>query len=1060
MVGLLRRRWREHPSALAAVVAAVLVSLLVIAALRAFSAGIADASVRGAVAAARPDQRVIAVTLPLRPGTTEAAEAVVTRATAGITGRQVYAARLATSRGLAGGKPTDRIQLAEIPRIAEATRLTAGRWPAAPRATTGPLEIAVPDSVAADLRWQVGARAELVDLIDEQAEPTAVTVVGIYTVTDRASPLWRLVPIGLTGIERGDFTAYGPVLVPSGTLTSQTLMSWLVDLAPERLSLAAAGPAAGAADTAVEALEKSPDLRGATVTSGMGDVLRAAAALGERTGRVLLTPMLLVLLLGGAALALAAGQLALLREPETRLLRARGAGSGQLALLALVEGGGIVLASALGALLLAPVVLRGLARASAFPESASGYGQTLTAPAVWVAVVVGAVLALGVYVLASLRHGRLRVERADDSRGRVATLAAGAGLDLALLLLGGLGVVQLRRYEGSNAGASLDPLTLAAPALVVGGLCVLALRLIPLLARAGARVAAGGVSLGRAWAGWQVSRRMPAQAGSILLVLLCLTMGALAVSQQATVERSLSDQTDFEVGAPVRAAIGGELYADPFVPSQMAGIAGGPDRAMRALRQSVEVGGVRAVTLLAVDTRAGRVMAPRPDLLGGAQWGQLLAKLTSTDVSGISVAGRPRELRLTGRLMAKAGDSFVGDSRTSGSVILADAAGQWWSQPLTIAPGDGTRANPSEIAATLALSTPDGHTPDGQAPDGHTPGNPAPGNPTPDRHVEYPIRVIGLTVDSDIFGYLPEERRPELIVDSLTADGVSIDTAPLQRSWRGATQLLSVPLGDPGPVPVVMTRELARRATITVGSTFAMPMAGATRTARLVALVDQLPTATMPALGVLADFGVVQRAAGAAVAGDAGGVRQAVATEYWLNPADPAAARAAIAASPRLGAGLLDRADVLTERRQGSVNAGMRIAMGVVTGAAFVLAALGFAAATTAMGAVRRHEAVVLSALGYGPSPQRRVLLAERAVVVLLTAVVGIVAAALASWLVTPLLVSGDGHPQVPPVVVEVDWRALIALAGALVVGLVAIAALVVRRAGDVAAALRAQEHP
>ena len=54
-----------------------------------------------------------------------------------------------------------------------------------------------------------------------------------------------------------------------------------------------------------------------------------------------------------------------------------------------------------------------------------------------------------------------------------------------------------------------------------------------------------------------------------------------------------------------------------------------------------------------------------------------------------------------------------------------------------------------------------GHTPDGQAPDGHTPGNPAPGNPTPDRHVEYPIRVIGLTVDSDIFGYLPEEIRTD-----------------------------------------------------------------------------------------------------------------------------------------------------------------------------------------------------------------------------------------------------------------------------------------------------------
>lgn len=1032
IASLLRRRWREHPSALGAVIAAVLVSLLVVAALRAFSDGIADASVRGSVTAADPEKRTLTVTLPLRADNAAAAERAVSEATSGIAGRQVYAARQATSLGLAGGAPTDRLQLAEVPAIGSHARLASGSWPQA-TSPGDPLAVAVPQAVAATLHWSVGTRASLTDLIDEKAAPTPIEIVGVYAVTDRASPLWRLLPMALTGIERGEFTAYGPVVVPPGSLTDHTTMFWLVDLAPDRLDRASAGPAADAADHAAEALQKAPALVGATVTSGLGGVLRTAAALGERTGRVLLTPMLLLLLLGGAALALAAGQLALLRDPESRLLRARGAGTLQLSALAVVEGGLVVVASAIGALLLAPLLIRPLARASGFPDSASGYRHTVTSPAVCGAVAVGGALALAVYVLASLRHGHLRVERADSGRGRVAALASGVGIDVVLLLLGALGVVQLRRYAGTSGGATVDPLTLAAPALVVGGLCVLALRLIPLLARAGARVAAGGSTLGRAWAGWQVSRRMPAQAGSILLVLLCLTMGALAVSQQATVGRSLADQSDFEAGAPLRVGVGGELYADPAVPARIARIAGAGDRSMRVFRQSIEVGGFRGVTLLAADTRAAAVMAPRPDLLGGASWAGLVKALTPSEPAGVAIPGEARDLRVEAT-MRSAGNQWVGAEGMTVAMVLADASGQWWIRDVPVPSGDLAPDRPKRVTATIPLTGADGP-------------------------IDVPFRVVGLTLDAPAFGYLPKDHRPTLTVDALSADGTSVASGRWVASWRGSTLLVSVPLADPGPVPVMLTRDLARRARLVNGATFAMPMGGATRAARVVGLVDDLPTALTSSLGVFADLGTVQRAVGTSAHDDAAGLRTIASTEYWLDPLDLGAARAALAASPRLGATVVDRDRLLAERRAGSVNAGMRTAMLLVTGAALLLAALGFAAATTALGAIRRHEAVILTALGYGARARRQVLLAERGVVVLLTAVVGVGAAAIASWLVTPLLVSGDGHPQVPPVIVELNWPALLGLAVGLVLVLVLIAALLVRRSGDVASALRDQER-
>jgi ABC-type antimicrobial peptide transport system permease subunit len=136
----------------------------------------------------------------------------------------------------------------------------------------------------------------------------------------------------------------------------------------------------------------------------------------------------------------------------------------------------------------------------------------------------------------------------------------------------------------------------------------------------------------------------------------------------------------------------------------------------------------------------------------------------------------------------------------------------------------------------------------------------------------------------------------------------------------------------------------------------------------------------------------------------------------------------------------------------------MRTAMGVLTAAALLLATLGFAAATTALATQRRQEGVVLTALGYSPRAQRRVLLVERTVVVALTAIVGLAVAALSSWLVMPLLVSGDGHAQVPPVVLAFNWPALLILVAGVSAVLVAVAALLVRGPGDLSAQLRAQE--
>ncbi len=1023
---VLWRRLRQHPSALAAVVATVLVSLLVVAALRTFAAGIADASVRESVAAADPSRRDTSVVVPLRTDSAAAVDAAV-QAAVGDQGQiNLLRARIATSRGLVGGSAQDRILMAELPDIARYARLATGTWPQATKGAQ-PLEIVLPQPAAAALDLRVGSTVKLSDLIDPKTDPLVVKVSGIIAVTDPDAPLWRLIPLGRTGIDRGDFTAYGPFIAAPGMLTRQLTGHWIIDIPPQSLTATNVGAAAAGATATLDRLQKDPALRGATIRSEQAQVLREAADLGTRTGRVLLTPLVLLLLLGGAALALAATQLGMLRDPETRLLRARGASTGQLLGLALAEGLLLVAISALGGAALAPLLVRPLAEAADFPAAGRGYREALLSGQVWSAVAIGGALALLVFVVASLRQGGLRVERDLAGRGRIAELAAGAGLDAVLLLLALVGLLQLRRYQ-SGSSPALDPLTIAAPALIVAGLAVLALRLIPLLARVGSRLAARSVSLPQAWAGWQVSRRIGSQTGSILLVLLALTMGSMAVSQRATTERSLRDQSAFEAGAALRVQPGSEVIGTaPWTTSRLGEIAGGPERVLAAHRESIDVGGVRGVTLLGVDTASAAVMTPRADLVPAGSWSGVTARLRVPDPLGLLIPGSPRSLWLTTRLSNNATQLGVSEGPRT-QVVIADATGQWWSLRLPI-------PATSQARTEVPLRTADGA-------------------------IRYPVRLIGVTMSEYWYSYLQPSDRPKLAVTKVEADGQPVPGADiLKGAWRGATYVVSAPIPTPDPVPVVLTKPLADRAHLRAGATFALALSGSSRSARVAGLIDALPTATNPTLGVLADLGALQRAAGAALPNDPEGMRILTVGEYWLDPADPAAARAQLRDEPRLADTVTDRDEVLAGRRAGSVNAGMRTAMGLLTLAALVLAALGFAAATTALRGARQHDGVILTALGFGPGGQRVVLLLERAVVIVLSALVGLITSAVAAWLVVPLLVAGDGHAAIPPVLTVLNWPALALIAAGVALVLVVIAAALVRNPSDIGAALRTEAH-
>ncbi len=164
-------------------------------------------------------------------------------------------------------------------------------------------------------------------------------------------------------------------------------------------------------------------LRDARVSTALPALLDAAALVSQRVRVSLLTPTVLLVVLGTASLVVAAALLASLRDSETRLMRTRGASTGQLAVLALADALLVVVLGTVGAVLLAPLLSTAVAGTAGLELGAGGVLAALTSAPLWWAVGPMALLATLVIVTTTLRVGRVRDGAGSRQSGRVAAAA-------------------------------------------------------------------------------------------------------------------------------------------------------------------------------------------------------------------------------------------------------------------------------------------------------------------------------------------------------------------------------------------------------------------------------------------------------------------------------------------------------------------------------------------------------------------------------------------------------------------------------------------------------------
>ncbi|SCL24754.1 FtsX-like permease family protein [Micromonospora pallida] len=1022
------RRARGATGLLLAAAGATLVATVALTGLAGYHRDVIASGVRGVLTAATAEERSILV----RGAAGRTPDALTQRDTALRAGAAdalagwpgtVEAAGYAAGRQLRGdvGAATaddDGVVYASVmflDDLAAHADLTAGTWPTAGGAA---VQATLAEPVAATLGVGVGDRIPVTDGFTGRV--TELTVVGLWRPRAAGDPYWRLAPETATGLQAGTAT-YGPLTVHRDDF----LRHFLANASAGWLITPDVDAATGTADldrlAATAATARLPAAAGlgdsGTATTGLDDLverIQRAALVGRSA---LVTPMLLLAVLGGYTLLLVAALLTEQRRAETALLRARGAARWQVAGLAGREAALVVAPAVLLAPPLATELLRHAGRLPALAEVSLRLQPRLDALTWGAALLVAAGCALAM-LGPNLRRGDSYVaDLAARSRPGRRGAVQRAGVDVVLVVVALLGWYQLRSYSSPLSGAggdlAVDPLLAAAPTIGVLAGAVLALRILPplthLAQRYVDRTRATAAMLGM----WQAGRRP--HAGPVLLVALAVAVSALGWSLAGTTGRSLTDQADHRVGADLRLT---ETVGSPpdGRAGQLTGLPGVTD-VLPVWRAPLSLGATGLPgELVAADAGvAARVVRLRPDLADGSPT-RAFDRVAGERVDAPHTVLPAGARRLTGRFTGTVTATYATGAGVTAHAVFAEPGGGHRRVPL------GVSAGGRPVDFTVDLPTGPARLA------GFTVDTTGPAQMVVDwrlldlRVDDYPVDLGGggawQTVDHS--GTPRDGATATAAGGTLTARWVRDDD---RRGWSGAPVHLAVTRPAAGPVPLLVTPQALAALRLDVGDHTRLFLGAAEVDVRVVGTVDAFPGDTTDAT-VFADLPSLRDR----IFHDRGLTRDV--QEWWLSVSADQHDQAVDAAGALTGLDVLDRQAVARDLAGDPFGVGARGALFAAALGAVLLATVGIAVDVSATARRRASELAVLRALGATHRTVTRSLVTEQAFLagtgVLVGLAVGVAVAATTAPLV--ILTPSAQRPTPTPTLL-IDWPPLLATA-------------------------------
>ncbi|MFC0557095.1 FtsX-like permease family protein [Planotetraspora thailandica] len=1034
---LVLRRASSEPLLLLGAFGSVLLATTTLVALIMYAMVVAEVGVQRAMETAPQSVKAATVTSPVSVDDLQEIDATVRAHLREAYGGMPSAVTLSISSDSYAMPGQEHRQQPELTRFAtyegieRQTRLVTGAWP---EAGDG-LEVAISQPAAQAMRLSVGDDFTVVGRLNHQ--PVRARVVGLFELYNPYDDRWRDDQLLRRGVETGDYTTYGPLVVAQDAFLRRFATSvratWLA--VPDLRELPRDGlrPLATSVTALGDGLQR--DCGTCTTFTRLPEMLGQLdqAALVARS--TMLVPVLQLLLLAAYALMLTARLLADHRRMELALLRSRGASTVRLALLAGGEALLVALPSAVIAPLLAPWVL---AATNAIPWiQASGVRLSPATDATSFLVAAAVALASAVLLaLPALRGARRTYVEEQSARGRGDRqgLIQRAGADIALLVVAALAIWQLGRYGApvtSTAGGGLgvDPLIVAGPALALlcGGM--LGLRLVPVVSRVAERMTARRRGLAPALGVWQVSRRPLRYAGPALLLTMAIAIGVVSLATAATWRRSQEDQARHQAGADLRIATSVEsvelgTLGRGAVYAALPGVTGlAPVR-----RETVDFAGAPA-SLLAVDAdRLDGLLLLRRDLAPPVSTLARELAAARPQAPPIPIPGEPRALSLRVRLALTPPGARHGDIRLR--VVIRDALGatrELASDPLETGDHEmrvdltGLAGRSGRLALPLAVQ--------GLLVDA----------PDPGRVGEVSLAVDGLRTDAGTEVALPGEwtawtdtDHRQVALGGFTAQvpGPS-GRAPSLDEPGAPLRLALVPGGSPSSasrgasVPVVITADLARRSGLRVGAAGSITMSGVPTPVVPVAVVPALPGTAAGEPALLADLPTL--AYRDLIDGRAPGP----AAEWWLavRGGDTSQAAAELARHPEWDQTVVDRAALTRQLRDDPLASGLQGALVLGFLSALVFALLGFLVNAAVAARERTAEFALLRAIGVSHRQVFGLLAVEQAFIITLSLATGTVLAVVVAVLVVPhIVLTGQATAVTPAVLLDIPWLPTAAL--------------------------------
>jgi hypothetical protein len=993
----------------------------------------------------------------------------------------------------------------------DSARLLEGRWPVA---ESGDLEVAIPASAAEERKLTVGSTIKTTPSL---GKPTFdITVVGIYEAVDPTGRYWSADLLRGTGFDprypvpgtQGALAtdASGPLMVAAGELDNNALSveRIVVSSAPD-FSQATLDGLLPLLDRVSASNVSVPADLGAVATSistlsELPNALRGIVSAISATRGTVFVLGLLILVLAIAALTQTARLLNGSRANERSLMRARGASGRQILALAALEAAVVVSISAALSPVLARYVFLALAEQPAMKSAGMDIDPGLP-PVAWVISSIAAVV-LWIVIVAPLVRNDVTFQETQQAgaRQRRASGLQRSGIDLAVVVLAGVAYWQLvstAPAQLSEAQLWVDPIVVAAPALIVIAGAMISVRLVPALSRVAEAVITRGKGAVVALAAWEVGRRPQKATAAVLLLTLAISIGTFSQSFLESWRQSQIDQAAFAVGAPVR--------IDDDGATTLSNILAAGDSALSApqptIRTDGELAGEEAMRAFG-DPPAGkpavvigltsdaRTMLTKGRLAteGGAD---VLTAIPAFSQEPIGVALPDDADGISLVMVAKAQDKRK-DLIMNVRAILEDSAGVLSFIDLGAVYVNGTKYRasgllPSETGAKRLVGISAGVTVDPLSSKGKP--------PVLSTRAELTVRDFSTVVVKP--GKDGINKYDEFDLSEYTATHLDVDL----ESWRGSGDLTSLRTGYSPTVipterwplelrftvladlkqtpmmisavawrpasgtPIVVSGPIAEKAHLKVGDKVTLIVDGQLMAALVAGVMDHVPGAgsatTFSPLGtvvgsddessIIVDAHTLMRSFAQA------GVAARTVTEWWVDVA-PEDQPAYLATLTENGLDGTAAAVLGTELQQHPLRVAILAALWLVTLGAAILAAIGFA--IHAMGNVRSRaiEFAQLRAIGL---TRLRLVLAVALESLLLSAMGTLFGVGLGiglSNLVTPAVgASGRSATTVPEALVLVPWVNVGALAG--VVGLVLVLLVLIlartQRAADPASALR-----